>query len=94
MLESIKDLVGRTWRKGTRYAVNWLEDDGLDEPTAPADMARGVETNPYRAFESLSHSLPHIAYSEEEACFCWSPLRNSPRQSTPPGLRLSHSPWS
>jgi conjugal transfer ATP-binding protein TraC len=76
MLESIKDLVGRTWRKGTRYAVNWLEDDGLDEPTAPADMAHGVETNPYRAFESFSHSLPHIAYAEEDGLF----LLESPAQ--------------
>ncbi len=76
MFESIRDLLGRTWRKGTRHAINWLEEDGLDEPSAETDMAEGVEKAPYTAFESLSKTLPHLAYLEEEQVF----LLESPPQ--------------
>lgn len=69
MLESAKDTLARHWRTFTRQAINWLEDDGLDEPDAAAGMADGVETTPYQTFDSLSAQLQHAGFMQEEELF-------------------------
>lgn len=76
MLDSAKDAFGRYWRRLSRQAVSWLEDDGLDEPGIAESMARGAELNAYEAFESLSELLPHAGFMEDEKLF----MLESPRQ--------------
>jgi conjugal transfer ATP-binding protein TraC len=76
MLDSAKDALARHWRRWSRQAVSWLEDDGLDEADVADSMVRDAEFNPYQAFESISELLPHAGFMEDEKLF----MLESPRQ--------------